>query len=162
MRTCKIILGGNARGLIKHTASLTVESSLKGDQLSKLKREDENQVENILVAVVLNFNNSINVGNKMNQNQIYETSLAILEEYWMLKIDEILNCFKMAKSGKFGEIKRLDQPTVMGFLHQYDTKVKADYYANREHLPDSRLPKEDKKPKHIALSIDEIKKLKDE
>ncbi len=104
----------------------------------------------------MNFNNSINVGNKLTTDQAYEITLAIIADYWMLKIDEILNCFKMAKGGKYGEIKRLDQPTIMGFLHQYDTKTKADYFDSRTVTHQRRERVEDNEPKAILLTVKEV------
>ena len=158
-KTCKIILGNNKRELVKHTANLTVATALEGDQLSLLRRENEDETEAIITAIVMNFNNSINVGNKLTPDQAYEITLAIIADYWMLKIDEILNCFKMAKGGKYGEIKRLDQPTIMGFLHQYDTKTKAEYFNTRTVAPQRREREEDNEPKAVLLTVDEIKKL---
>jgi hypothetical protein len=132
---------------------------LEGEQISALRREDETQLEDAVMAIITGFNNAINVGNKLTPDQIYETSLEIINQYWMLKIDEILNCFKMAKGGKYGEIKRLDQPTIMGFLHQYDTKTKADYFDSRTVAHQRREREEDNEPKAILLSIEDIKQI---
>lgn len=160
-RTCKLILNANEpRKLIKHTASLTVATALEGEQLSKLSRENEEEIENVMIAIIANFNNSVNVGNKLTPDQIYEIALSIISDYWMLKIDEILNCFKMAKGGKYGEIKRLDQPTIMGFLHQYDTKTKAEYFNTKTVPMQRREREEENEPKAILLSVEDIKALK--
>lgn len=132
---------------------------MKGDQLSMLRRENEDETETIITAIVMNFNNSINVGNKLTTDQTYEITLAIISEYWMLKIDEILNCFKLAKSGKYGEIKRLDQPTIMGFLHQYDTKTKADYFDTRTVTHQRRERVEEKEPTAILLTVKEVQEI---
>ena len=159
LTTCRLILNSDSKELIKYTASLTVETALQGDQLSKLSKANEDETEAVITAMVLSFNNSINVGNKLTPEQIYEITLAIISEYWMFKIDEILNCFKMAKGGKFGEIKRLDQPTILGFLHMYDTKTKAEYFNNRTKPMQRRELKEDNEPKRISLGVDDLKSL---
>ena len=159
VRTCKIILSKNAMSLAKHTAKLTVKTAMQGEQLSKLSRENEDQTIEVLCEVVRSLNDSINVGEKMNLEQIYECALSIMTEYWMLKIDEILNCFKMAKSGKFGKIYGLDQPTVMGFILKYDTEVKAGYYEANETTHTNRQREAKSEPKHIAISVEDMKKL---
>lgn len=145
--------------LIKHVASLTVASAQKGEQLSKLRRENEDEAIAMICTCLNNLNDSINIGNKMNPDQIIETAITILSEYWMLKIDEVLNCFKMIKGGKFGKIYGLDQPTIMGFLHTYDTEIKAGFYKDNETVHNRRQVDTEKKQGHIALSSEEISKL---
>ena len=79
----------------------------------------------------------------------------------MLKIDEVLNCFKMVKSGRFGQIYGLDQPTVMGFIHKYDTEIKAGYYDEIAPVHTNRQRDGKEGMSHISLSLDEIKKLEE-
>jgi len=145
--------------LAKHTAKLTVKTALQGDQLSKLSRENEDEAIEIISEVVRSLNDAINVGNKLSLEQIYDTALCIMTECWFFKIDEILNCFKMVKAGKLGEVKRLDQPTIMGFLHKYDTEVKAEFYENSAVVHQRRSPEENSEPKHVALGTEEMQKL---
>jgi len=159
-RTSQMLTQGYGVDLIKRVASLTVASAQKGEQLSKLSREDENATVAMISTILNNLNNSINIGEKMSAEQIIETTYAIISEHWALKIDEVLNCFKMAKSGKFGKLYGLDQPTVMSFLLKYDTEVKAGHYQQNETTHTNRQREEKDGPKHIALSIDEINQLK--
>lgn len=123
-----------------------------------MRENEENAIE-VVCEVVRNLNDSINIGEKMTTEQIYETAVAILTEYWMLKIDELLNCFKMAKSGRFGQIYGLDQPTVMGFIHKYDTEIKSTHYDEIAPTHTNRAREENQGTKHIALSVEEFKKL---
>ena len=146
--------------IIEHVSTLTVQTAQKGEQLSKLKRENKTSSIKMVSMAISNLNNSVNIGEKMSTEQIFETAVTIITEYWMLKIDEVLNCFKMAKSGKFGKIFGLDQPTVMGFLNTYDTEVKGGYYDENAPTHTSRQREESNGTKHIALSIDELKQLK--
>lgn len=143
--------------LIKHVSSLTVATAQKGDQLSKLKRENEDVAIAMISSALVSLNNSINIGTKMSDDQIIETAYAILSEYWTFKIDEVLLCFSMVKSGRFGKIYGLDQPTIMGFLLTYDTELKANHYQSLETVHQTREREENKEQGHIALSSEDIK-----
>ena len=146
--------------VIKYTSKLTVETAQKGEQLSKINRiHGEGITLKILSRVITNLNDSINIGNKLNNDQIFEIAVTILNEYWRLKIDEVLNCFNMAKNGRFGKVYGLDQPTIMGWLLEYDTKLKGDYYESQTTTHTNRTRDEENKPKHIALTVNEINKL---
>ncbi len=158
-RALQLLTTGSNVEIFKHVASLTVETAQKGEQLSKLKRENEDAAVAALSVAITNLNDSINIGSKMNEVQILETAIAILSEYWTLKIDEVLNCFKMVKAGKMGKIYGLDQPTIMGYLNTYDTEIKAGYYAENEPTHTNRY-RENNEPKHISLSVEDLKKLK--
>lgn len=149
----------NALNLAKHTAKLTVKTALQGEQLSKLSRENEDMTIDVICEVLRSLNDSINIGNKMVVEQIYECAVSIMAEYWHFKIDEILNCFKMVKNGQLGKVYGLDQPSVMGFLHQYDTEIKAKYFEDNKTIHQNRSVDESSDPKHISLSVDDIKKL---
>jgi len=161
VKTSQMLTKGYGLELVKRVSSLTVATAQKGEQLSKLKRENEDETIAMISTAINNLNDAVNIGNKMSADQIIETTVVILTEYWMMKIDEVLNCFKMVKSGRMGKIYGLDQPTVMGFLHKYDTEIKADYYEEIAPTHTSRARKESQGTKHIALSVDEIKKLQE-
>jgi hypothetical protein len=143
--------------LVKHVSSLTVATAQQGEQLSKLKRDNEDVAVAMISSALVSLNNSINIGSNMSEDQIIETAYAILNEYWMLKIDEILLCFRMAKSGRFGKILGLQQSTVMGFLLTYDTELKANHYQSLETVHQTREREENKEQGHIALSSEDIK-----
>jgi hypothetical protein len=145
--------------IAKYTAKLTVKTAMQGQQLSKLGRENEDEAVDIIQEVLLSLNSSINVGEKMSPAQIYDCSLAIFTEYWHLKIDEVMNCFKMVKNGQLGKVYGLDQPAVMKFLHVYDTEVKSEYFENNKETHQRRSRETEGEPKHIALGVEEMKKL---
>ena len=93
IKTSQMLMNDSKVELIKHVSKLTVATAQKGEQLSKIMRENEDQAIGMMAAAIKNLNDSINIGNKMNEDQIIETSIAILTEHWSMKIDEVLNCF---------------------------------------------------------------------
>ena len=118
--------------IIAYTAKLTVATALQGEQMSTINRRvGQSNMIKILNRVLTSLNDSINIGTKMNSDQIFETSVTILNEHWSMKLDEVLNCLKMAKNGYFGKIYGIDQPTIMGWLKEYDEKHKGVFLENR-------------------------------
>ena len=145
--------------LIKHVSKLTVATAQKGQQLSAIRRESEEIAIAAISAAIAGLNNAINVGQKMNEMQIIETAYTILELYWMLKIDEILLCFNMIKTGKMGKVYGLDQPKIMHALNIYDTVLKANYYKSIEPLHPTRTREKETKPVHVALTVEDMNEL---
>lgn len=118
--------------LVKLSSKLTVKEAIKGTQLSRVKLDiGEDQAANVVFFVVQALNNSVNCGNKMSDDQIFETTYDILSIYWNLKLEELVLCLRMARQGQFGEIKRLDQPTICGFIETYINEEKAKLIETR-------------------------------
>lgn len=130
--------------LIKISSKLTVKEAINGTQLSRVKLDiGEDQAANVVFFIIQSLNDSVNVGNKMTDNQIFETTYDILSIYWSMKLEELVLCLRMARQGQFGEIKRLDQPTICGFIETYINEEKLKHIENREIDSKSKFDVED-------------------
>jgi len=149
--------------VIETVSQLTVGTAMKGTQLTKLKREHGKDAARIIYISLQGMNNVTNVKNKMNEDQMLECSYSILEKYKFMKLEEILLVFRMISDGEMGITYRLDRPTIFEFINKYDGEIKTEFLENRHFDQKSNQQKFDRQdnsdPKHISLSVDEIKKL---
>lgn len=57
----------------------------------------------------------------MNGQQIVMCAEAIIQEKWMLKLDDIDLCLRNALMGQYGDFfNRMDMPTIFGFIRKYE------------------------------------------
>lgn len=85
---------------------------------------------------ITNMVDYVNVGKKMGEQQILETAMLILDEYWMLTLADINLVFQRAKKGHYGELyDRLDGIVILSWFKKYfDERCEtAENVSMREH-----------------------------
>jgi len=114
----------------------------------------------IVSKIVERLNDSIKVGNKMDSYDIVEVSVTLINEYWFLKIEQLLHFCRMCRQGRFGSFQRFDQPTFFESLGKYllnvDELRAKEYQATKEH-PGDRYENRIKTPLTIKDLTDHIK-----
>lgn len=92
-------------------------------QISFLKKENPDVLENIISLLVDLLAVQFNVKDNFSGIQIVDCTLSIIEKYWYLRPEEVMFCFKQGKLGKYGPVyNKLDTPTILTWLHKYDTQ----------------------------------------
>jgi len=103
-------------------SSVTIATALQSDQLSKLRKENSQEVGMSISRIITFYNNKFNLTNekKLNIDQILYLSNEILTKYWYLKFDEIVFCFREGVTGRFGKIfGSFDAMTVHLWFSEY-------------------------------------------
>lgn len=106
-------------------ASMNIEKAFLGTQVSKLKSVDADaDADDTFQAICLGITAAcqyFNIGKNMNVIQVNMTAELILEQYWYLKLEEILLVFKNAMKLKYGKLfDRIDGGVIMGWISEYD------------------------------------------
>jgi len=79
-----------------------------------------------------NLNDYLNISRRLKKEQIYETALYIIQDYYFLNIAEIHLFFKKIKKGEFGNLyEGIDGYKVLSFLKEYDNERTAVFEKNR-------------------------------
>ncbi len=112
----------------------SLEAIQKGSQLSKLKREfGMNAIITVLSQLIIEFQENLNISEKMNNNQILQCSELILKEYWGYKIEEFKIMFDDALMNKYGKVyNRLDAPTIFKMIQEYDSFREQELVLNHQ------------------------------
>lgn len=105
--------------------------------LVRIKKEYGNSfTEKYISAWIINIIDFFQVGKKMGDQQVYETSMMILDEYWMLNLADINLVFQRAKKGHYGELyDRLDGAIILSWFRKYfeERCQSAESISMREH-----------------------------
>lgn len=104
--------------LIDIERSLTIEKCLDAPLLINQKDISVEIIKSIFI-VVKRFNDLLNVGKKMNEDQMIALSSDLYERFGTESLDDVLLFFKMARSGGFGDIYRLDSIIVLSWVEKY-------------------------------------------
>lgn len=118
----------------------------------------------ILVALIDNFNQSINAVRPMTAVQMNDVAFMILSEYGSYRLEDVVMFFSMAKTGKLGRIyDRIDIQTISQFLIEYD-KYRALYGQLEQEKQEYQKEKEFKQPvNEVSVDTDAlIKQMKEE
>lgn len=111
--------------------------------LSGIRKEHGQQTARaLMVKVVVDVTDFFNVSTPMTDNQIAQTVDLILEDFWMLKLEDIKVCFNNAKKGKYGQLyNRLDGMVILEWLQRYtDERIGfSDEQSYNEHLSTSKV-----------------------
>lgn len=111
--------------LINLERSLTVQKCLTAPLLVNQKAQELDIIKSIFL-IVKRFNDLVNVGKKMNEDQLIALSSDLFERFSSESLEDILLFFKMARSGSFGDIYRLDSLIVLSWMDKYfDIKIQA-------------------------------------
>lgn len=101
-----------------------------------------------------------NVGKTMTPEQIAQTAEFIIEDFYMLKIEDIKLCFNRAKKGEYGQLyDRLDGQIILSWISKYfNNRLNiAEAISQSEHLENKQSIKN---MRHVFIDNKE-KKLKE-
>lgn len=111
--------------LAKVEKGLSVEKCLSAPLLVNQKEAHEVLVQSIFI-IIKRFNDMVNVGRKMNEDQMIAMSFDLLEKFGSESLEDIMLFFKMARNGDFGDFFRLDSVVVLSWIPKYfDLKTEA-------------------------------------
>ena len=103
--------------------------------LYNLTQVDEDDLVANLTVLILNLDESFNVGKGLTVPQIEQLAITIPQRYASLTLDDIALCFHRSKCGDYGQVfDRLDLNVVNGWLNQYlneRQQLHADSQQNR-------------------------------
>jgi len=107
--------------IAKAQAELTINQAIQGGiQISKLKREDGNSLLKAISGLIYFVCESLNVGKKMSNLQIYSTACSLVKMYWRLKLEEFIFIFRQGTTGFYGKsYDRVDVEVLSGWIEQY-------------------------------------------
>jgi hypothetical protein len=106
--------------LIKFQSEVTLEKAIEGSQLSKIKKSDKAGLIKAIKNLIVSLSDSLNLSVPLDEAQIFEIALLTIEQYYFLKLDELVLIFKNAKLGKYGKIyNRLDIQIIFEWIEQY-------------------------------------------
>lgn len=107
--------------LVEMQSELTIHQAItQPNQISLLRKEDKKGLQNLMIFLLDNLAESFNVKSSFSAIQLFECATLIIEEFWMLRPEEVLYCFKRAKTGAYGPVyNKLDTPTIMIWLRTY-------------------------------------------
>lgn len=157
--------------LIQVERSLTVEKCLSAPLLVNQKQNEPELIKSIFL-IVKRFNDLVNVGKKMNEDQMIALAADLFERFGGESLEDIMLFFKMARSGEFGDFYRLDSIVVLSWIDKYlevkiiaredeirnerNTRQREEDESVKNHVPDEKakeyLEKLSKSIKVTAIS----------
>jgi len=109
------------RNILKMKMNDVVELQLNDPPISLYKsyKENEEKTVDILMLMMLKFQDFYNCKSKMNREQVEETAFLIIERYRGLNFVDIGMCLKLAKMQE-KIYDRIDGGMILGWLDLYD------------------------------------------
>ena len=104
--------------LIQVERSLSVKKCLSAPLLVNQK-ENETELIKSIFLIIKRFNDLVNVGKKMNEDQMIALSADLFERFGGESLEDIMLFFKMARNGEFGDFYRLDSIVVLSWIDKY-------------------------------------------
>lgn len=121
----KCLENNDVYAISKIEQKISFKECLNGFPLVNQKANEKNICKAIYV-IIERFNDLVNVGKPLNQNQMIQLSLDLFERFGGESLEDIALFFKMARNGDFGAIQRLDSITIMLWVSKYfDLKIEA-------------------------------------
>lgn len=113
--------------------------------LSAMRKEiGEDKVLAIMEMWIIDINDFFNINNKMKPNQVKETAMFILNDFYYLKIADVNLVFSTAKKGKYGSLfGSLDGSKIYQWFDEYDKERAGECY--KRHLEEHDLIKQNEK-----------------
>lgn len=113
--------------LIKTISNTTPAKCIQnGTQVSILKKNNPEKLDTVLLEAINFVNLTVNVGKKMDTFQAIDAVVTIQAEYWQIKVEEIVKALNNGRTGKYGEIYRLDLATLCGWIDKYINSERED------------------------------------
>lgn len=114
-----------ADSILLAQSGLTIEKANISPQISKLRNENKANLK-IIVAKIIN-EVCLLLQLEINPDQKVFCANMIIQEFWYLKIDDIVLCFKNGVNNHYGKIYgKFNYETMTEWLTQYD-KQKANW-----------------------------------
>lgn len=111
--------------LTKIERSLTIEKCVSAPLLINQKANENELIKSIYV-IILRFNELVNVGRKMNEDQMITLASDLFERFGTESLEDIMLFFKMARNGEFGDLYRLDSIVILSWVPKYlEMKIEA-------------------------------------
>lgn len=124
--------------------SITLQKVLESKmQVSALKRDNINALEFSIAFLIEELIFALNVP-ELSESQVAYITKILINEYWYLKIEDFILCFKNAKTAKYGTIyNRVDIHTICTWLNTYSADRTREIELLREQQ-NAELKKENK------------------
>jgi len=138
-----------------------LEAITKGTQLSVIKKNiGRLQAIALISKMIIEFQNNLNIENKMTSDQIPFCAEEIINIYWGFKIEEIRLFFNRASIGRYGKIyNRFDCMILFEMLEIYDKERESELLKQHQIKKSVKTTlNENKVPQIILDKIDELKK----
>lgn len=106
--------------------------------LSVFKKEyGEQSLQAILVIVLNDVIKFFNVGKTMDLEQVVQTILLIMEDFYYFNIEDFKLCFNNAKRGKYGKVyDRIDGNIIYEWLQKYSEERVQTAYPESSYRPE--------------------------
>lgn len=92
-------------------------------QISTLRKVDRGTTVAKIAMLITRLCSRLNIDRNMNSSQIAMCAEEIVNEKWMLKLDDVDLCFRLGLQGQYGEIyNRIDQTIIFTWLNKYQTQ----------------------------------------
>lgn len=115
----------------------TLRISEKPLNMHELKQFSHDDLTADITMLIIELEHSFNLNNELSVDQIEQLACGIPDRWPSITLEDVALCFNQAKTGKFGDIWRLDVVTVYSFLTKYMSQVRAlisDYHQNQHIL----------------------------
>lgn len=121
------------RNLIRLQHSLKLVDAVSQEhQVSYLRKNSEATLELAISSMVSMVSQQFNVKDTLTDDQLLDCTLTIIDEFWMLRPEEILYCFKRAKVGAYGPVyNKLDTLTVLTWLRTYYDEERVTHFERK-------------------------------
>lgn len=115
------ILANAPEKLSEVEAAVTLNKVLESKmQVSALRRDNKNSLEFLISFLIEELIFALNVP-ELSEAQVAYITNTLINEYWYLKIEDFVRCFKNAKTAKYGIIyNRIDIHTICTWLNAYN------------------------------------------
>lgn len=145
--------------MIRHEAALTPQKAIIESKPMFISHRG--RVDDFLEAIgnlIWGVQESLNITQKMTAIQTFGAASLILDEYSDLTLDELILCFKWAKTGKFGKVfNRMDIQVICEWLQLYRiSDERLTYLENRHKKSDTKEPLFNNADAESALKLKEI------
>jgi hypothetical protein len=93
--------------------------------IHELQEADEDDLIADLTVLILDMDESFNVGKSLSVGQVEHLAITIPTRYAALTLEDVAVCFHRAKCGDYGTVyDRLDLNVIHGWLHKYQDERK--------------------------------------
>lgn len=127
--------------LINVERSLTIEKCVTAPLLINQKSNEKEIIKSIFL-IVKRFNDLVNVGKKLNEDQMIALSADLFERFGGESLEDVMLFFKMARNGEFGDLYRLDSIVILSWVNKYLDKKMEAFHENRINEENIRIREE--------------------
>lgn len=146
--------------LINVERSLTIEKCVTAPLLINQKNNEKELIKSIFL-IVKRFNDLVNVGKKLNEDQMIALSADLFERFGGESLEDIMLFFKMARNGDFGDLYRLDSIVILSWVNKYLDKKTEAFHENRINEENQRIRAENDAVKNHEYSEKSKEKLEE-